>query len=338
MDYPILFCDRSFLRMTERLRKKEISVIVHSVFQKAVNLESEGHLYTMLAAGTKPLTPKEDAYLGVPNSAYVKTEHFMTISLEPGMKIPGGRQEIQTGKDRFLFAKHMVLFPDAFFRPEGLREADEKLLRQGIKWFDRLLTEAAGRKGAGAGLFYINYFLGKAPDSCYEDQVSAALQRELEKRLSCVCRLMETGEKQKEQEMQEKLRQAVAGTVGTGMGLTPSADDFFCGMLIAMACMSKTDEKVKRAVRAVEAGIRRALDRKGTTQVSGEMLLLHTQRIFPRLYKKLAEAFLTGGTGMEAVMERLERIGHSSGIDMACGMAAAFRILGGQGAEKSAYH
>lgn len=335
MDYPILFCDRPFLRMTERLKKKEISVTVHSVFQKAVNLESEGHLYTMLAAGTKPLTPEEDAYLGVPNSAYVKTEHFMTISFEPGMQIPGGRQEIQTGKDRFLFAEHMVLFPDAFFRPEGLREADEKLLGQGIKRFDRLLPKAAGRKGPGAGLFYINYFLGKAPDSCHEDRMSASLQKELEKRLSCVCRLMETGE---EQEKQGQLRQAVAGAVGTGLGLTPSADDFFCGMLIAMACMSKTEEKVKWAVRAVEAGIRRALDKKRTTQVSGEMLLLHTQKIFPRLYKKLAEAFLTGGTGMEAALERLERIGHSSGIDMACGMASAFRILGVQRAEKSAYH
>ena len=50
MDHAIFLCDQRFCQMVESLRQRREKVWVHSVFERAVNLEAGEHLYTLLAA------------------------------------------------------------------------------------------------------------------------------------------------------------------------------------------------------------------------------------------------------------------------------------------------
>ena len=68
-------------------------------------------------------------------------------------------------------------------------------------------------------------------------------------------------------------------------------------MLIGMNCMGW--KGVERRKKAVEAGIREAVKQNRTTRVSGEMLSFHVRQLFPRIYIKLAESFMTGGDCVE---------------------------------------
>ena len=304
--------------MAEDLRQGRKKVWVHSIFEKAVNLEAEGHLYTLLATEKETLLPEDKEYLGVPGSAYADIKNFKTIKSVSGEAVYLREHRIQIGEAYFFFSEPVVFFPDAFFLIKDLPKGNRAGISKGLIRFDTFLPEIAKDKGAGAGLFYMDYFGAENRGSGGFQIQKDCLQTELEKRLAQVCDLLRVRGSERE------LAKIVSRTVGAGVGLTPSADDFFCGMFLAMNCLEW--ETVKKAV---EAGIREAVGKKRTTRVSEEMLLFHVGHLFPRIYLKLAEAFLTGGGDMEKVMERLSKVGHSSGIDMACGMAAAFRIFMG---------
>ncbi|MCI8724929.1 MAG: DUF2877 domain-containing protein [Hungatella sp.] len=319
MDHAIFLCDQRFCQMVESLRQRREKVWVHSVFERAVNLEAGEHLYTLLAAEIETLLPEDKEYLGVPGSAYADIKSFRAIKPASGEAVFWREHGIQIGETCFFFSESGVFFLDAFFQIKGLPKGNCAGIGKGLIRFEAFLPEIAKDKGGGAGLFYMDYFgkgNGGMDGFCLQKDF---LQAGLEKRLARVCDLIKGKGSDKE------LKKAVADTVGAGIGLTPSADDFFCGMLIGMNCMGRKDVKSRKE--AVEAGIRETVKQNRTTRVSGEMLSFHVRQLFPRIYIKLAESFMTGGENMEQVMERISRVGHSSGVDMACGMAAAFRIF-----------
>lgn len=114
------------------------------------------------------------------------------------------------------------------------------------------------------------------------------------------------------------LCEAVVGLVGLGPGLTPSGDDFLCGFL---AATRRTNPEV---VRELCDAISSSLGR--TTDVGAFFLNCAADGLEPPCLTVAADAVADGDNpAAQASLVRLYSIGHSSGSDMAAGLASGFR-------------
>lgn len=122
--------------------------------------------------------------------------------------------------------------------------------------------------------------------------------------------------------------------VGLGEGLTPSGDDFLCGLTLALCMGSKSPLGVHRidhgALDAWLKGLETVLglgtqrspeqDRKAFTgRVSKTFLYLATQRKFSTLLLQLGRAFTSDLPWWGTLLNALSLYGHSSGLDCATG-------------------
>ena len=114
---------------------------------------------------------------------------------------------------------------------------------------------------------------------------------------------------------------AVAGLLGNGPGLTPSGDDLLAGFVLAARAFGLAIRAVRTAI-AESAGPR-------TTALSAQ-LLHHALR--GECIPELAEVIraMGGPQPLEPVLERLLRVGHTSGAALAGGVAIAATAISGR--------
>jgi hypothetical protein len=110
---------------------------------------------------------------------------------------------------------------------------------------------------------------------------------------------------------------AAAGLVGRGGGLTPAGDDVLAGFLVAAYAYGLT----------VPGGVQAVVVDPATTTLSAA-LLRHAARgesipQLTRLLEALTAAADLGAAHVDATVDGLARIGHSSGIALATGAIAA---------------
>lgn len=112
----------------------------------------------------------------------------------------------------------------------------------------------------------------------------------------------------------EGARVAVAGLVGLGEGLTPSGDDFLCGMLAAASGAAPLFDALADAV----------VDCLGrTNEVSASLLALAAAGYYPERLVDLGEALRDGdATRALGRLRAVCGLGHSSGSDLAAGYLA----------------
>lgn len=163
------------------------------------------------------------------------------------------------------------------------------------------------RFDGGCADFFRRHFLGLAEETA--DRLAAELSRRLADFSGAV-------------EKREDCAEALWGIVGAGPGLTPSGDDFICGFLFALhnAGTPAAEDMFARVARILSS---RALP---TTEVSAQMLRASLDGESAAVFRELLEAFC-GSRDMRDVMPKVRRVGHSSGMDFAVGMAAAFQAL-----------
>ena len=114
---------------------------------------------------------------------------------------------------------------------------------------------------------------------------------------------------------------AVAGLLGNGPGLTPSGDDLLAGFVLAARAFGLAIRAVRTAI-AESAGPR-------TTALSAQ-LLQHALR--GECIPELAEVIraMGGPQPLEPVLERLLRVGHTSGAALAGGVAIVATAISGR--------
>jgi hypothetical protein len=115
---------------------------------------------------------------------------------------------------------------------------------------------------------------------------------------------------------------AAARILGLGSGLTPSGDDFLCGLLAALGCTSTGDGPDRHFVRAWGTALAARLD--ATNAISATFLRSAIAGCFPGALRSLAAAFGEPREGRMApdprgALERVCASGHSSGMDTATG-------------------
>jgi hypothetical protein len=113
------------------------------------------------------------------------------------------------------------------------------------------------------------------------------------------------------------------GLVGLGPGLTPSGDDFLAGFLIALRRLGRGDHAEALAASVVPLAAR-------ATNAISAAHLAHAAagEISARLIEVLDR--IAAGGDAEALLDRVETIGHTSGWDCLAGMVAAAAAMIGR--------
>lgn len=121
-----------------------------------------------------------------------------------------------------------------------------------------------------------------------------------------------------------------AALVGRGAGLTPSADDMLCGVLLALRLHGPASA---RLVPALWSAIEPVLP--ATTSLSAALLAEAAQGYAVPAVLRLASVLAAGASGEAAAHELSEAVaavlavGHSSGADLLSGMLGTFDVLSG---------
>jgi hypothetical protein len=120
----------------------------------------------------------------------------------------------------------------------------------------------------------------------------------------------------------ESAATTAARMIGLGTGLTPSGDDFLCGLMAALWCTSCEGESDARLLAGFGAALAARLD--ATNVVSATLLKCAIAGSFCGAIHDLTAELARSRTGdrtaaLRVAMDRLCAMGHSSGMDTAAG-------------------
>ncbi len=134
----------------------------------------------------------------------------------------------------------------------------------------------------------------------------------------------------------EQLFEAVKKYIGLGYGLTPSGDDFICGMLYAFHRMKRKVKNAEIYASSLSDAVMQHIE--GTNEVSREYLACACDgvdfEIIDRVIVALTDGFEADNDKEKNIltesMSALLSVGASSGSDILCGVLFGMYILGCQ--------
>ncbi len=127
---------------------------------------------------------------------------------------------------------------------------------------------------------------------------------------------------------------AAADLVGLGAGLTPTGDDYLCGIMAALRSASRAGDANRRF--ALAWGRLLAERLTATTTVGATYLEGAIAGAFVGEIHALVTALARGDAGAPAALEALCGLGHSSGMDTATGLLHGLWLRGDEEARRHA--
>ena len=118
-------------------------------------------------------------------------------------------------------------------------------------------------------------------------------------------------------EQYQEASRVISELVGLGIGLTPSGDDFLCGILAGFHIQGK---KHSRKVALLREAIRENLSR--TNEISRAFLTSALEGHFSQAVNEL-----WNNPDEEKIAQMFQSIGHSSGMDTLCGIYFLFFLM-----------
>lgn len=261
--------------------------MVHSVYRKTINLRMGSSLVALQAAGS-PLSP-------------VSLITGLDVGEMSGLPVVPGDQVFVDKKTIILFSKSSRIifrFDEASIYDSLLRDYAVPLPLPAIK--ESLLQSSSG------GLTELfSKALQKNPSDFAKGVFLAVAQKRMEdarKEVLDIC--------------YDKAAVTLAGMTGLGMGLTPSGDDFLCGVLAGLLFSGQWDHPFAQALRQTIS--RRLGD---TNDISRTFLSCALSCHFSRPVKELPLA-----SGTTEILSSFGAIGHSSGFDTLCGIYYGYTL------------
>lgn len=269
--------------LTEDFRSEMQRWTLHSVFHRVINLESGGRLIA-IQSGELPW----NSFACTLKEPVDFTE--VLRDADAGMPVWLGRSGIRL-RDRIILPAadpeiYLSALPlNGFYGGCSLKNALERFL-------------SGENKGCAAAIW------GDEQD--WKGDIVIA---ELSERLFSFESALKAGN-------EEVIRMTAAGLVGCGGGLTPSGDDFLCGVIDVLRILPKEETEA-----AWESAIREAVcaEMENTVRISRAYL---EESLAGRGGQQL-HALITAvqnGEAPEPILESIAKTGHSSGIDRLCGM------------------
>lgn len=261
---------------------------VHSVYKKTVNLQA-GERLLALQAASSPMSP-----ISIITDMDVRA--FEVLPVKPG-------QQVSIAGSRIIISspEHTVSFGclpkkvccTRLTCPPGPFPCKE-LLSQ--------IRQAVASSQAGIfRLLFCDSTEGQAITG--KEEYSLILAAARSRILQCSECL--------EQHLYGDAAKHLAGLIGLGIGLTPSGDDFLCGVLAGLILRGEESHPFAHAL-CQEITSRRF----DTNDISRAFLDCSVQHHF-----SLAVNSLTGLPSADRILNVFSAIGHSSGIDTLCGVA-----------------
>ncbi len=121
-----------------------------------------------------------------------------------------------------------------------------------------------------------------------------------------------------------KQARKISNLIGAGEGLTPSGDDFICGILAIFTYLSH-DEKISERKELVSKQVKKNAHK--TTDVSKEYLLYASDGLFNEYVSKCFNEHTHNQPYLQ-YLHKISTLGHSSGTDFLVGMYFGLEIGG----------
>ena len=254
---------------------------VHSVYHKTINIQVGSYLLALQAAYS-PLSP-------VSLITGLDASSMMALPVLPDQmaEISSGRLTVHCA-DRVIY----FCFSDAAVYDSAL-SGKSPCLSQG------LLKSILDHSYAGG-------FRCLFTSSSIDDPVTAAARQHL---TSCRNFMQMTD--------YEKAADELSCLIGLGVGLTPSGDDFLCGVLAGLILSGNTQHPF---FPVLKERIRTSLT--NTNDISRTFLRCALSSHFSKPIKDLASPASPG-----IILASFEAVGHSSGIDSLCGIYFALTLI-----------
>ncbi|KXA93683.1 hypothetical protein AKJ38_01825 [candidate division MSBL1 archaeon SCGC-AAA259I14] len=278
--------------------KEEARGRVHSVFDRTFNLLIDDRLVGIA---------RKDVYPG-PSNVIVDvppTEDMPALGVEKDMKTHVNDNLLSVG--RIL---EFSLNDAKFWRPKTRVEnhVDLEILGKNLELAKRLLSAKAGEEGLEQLSLYIDEIRhGNEPYGELNKVTGKAGPR-----LTDLVRSIKSSDLIGIGRNAEKL-------IGLGPGLTPSGDDLLTGLMIALRWMAGSVNGNFEIVRKINETIIDAAD--STTLISEQQLIHASRGETNALIQELIEAiFIGSSTDVEVGVERVSKIGETSGADIMVGL------------------
>lgn len=218
-----------------------------------------------------------------------------------GLPVGPGDQVFVDKKTIILFSKSSRIifrFDEAAIYDSLLRNYTVPLPLRAIK--ESLLQSSSGG---------LTELFSKAPRKNPSDFAKGVFLAVAQKR-------MEDARKEVLEICYDKAAVTLAGMTGLGMGLTPSGDDFLCGVLAGLLFSGQWDHPFAQALRQTIS--RRLGD---TNDISRTFLSCALSCHFSRPVKELPLA-----SGTTEILSSFGAVGHSSGFDTLCGIYYGYTL------------
>lgn len=260
---------------------------IHSVFRTVVNMSLNGDIYS-ISTGETPRTP-----------------YIMTIDEKLAIGIHEG-QDVQLKPEGLYLGPRLVveMLRAAVWKPRS-RKGVMKPRLAAISLSGSI--SAHGREGGMKPL--LNLFTETLEeDTPYSSKAKRVVKELINGGLS-----------------NESLG-SVTDLLGLGPGLTPSGDDLLCGLLSTLH-FSRLPSSLSQAKVRLELLVKEEIGRR-TNTISGSFLRHYSDGLVDENTDDLITALSKGSLNqMDNAVERLCRIGHSSGTDIAIGVLVALKIM-----------
>ncbi|WP_124064942.1 DUF2877 domain-containing protein [Clostridium sp. E02] len=285
--------EKRIIRMSglvKEILNRQIGGYVHSIYRKTINLCFADNLVAIQSNGThlSPLSIIIDAdELDMSSACVLKgdkvevTANGMIIS---GMNIKEENTEVVPLK----------------LDKEKIEQSNGFFLKEDKRLYDGIIQLMEEKKVLD--LFFDNgQSVGRTPISLYaEKYIQNSIQSLVRKDYN-------------------QTAQELIGIIGLGNGLTPSGDDFLCGLLAGLTYNSKKKE-VMTLLSALKVQI--AENRNRTNDISGAFLKCAIDGYYSEAVLKIPTQ-----TNSAGISKLFSEIGHSSGADTLCGIYFSVQLI-----------
>ncbi|KMZ54822.1 DUF2877 domain-containing protein [Dorea sp. D27] len=263
---------------------------VHSVYNKTINIQTPGQLLALQSASS-PQSP-------VSLITNLTADRLESLHIEPGQAVRLSRESIE-----ILSSGTPAVFR---YSPAHIYHSKLSAFSSGASC-DGLRSRvqmAVGKSRAGGFCLLFSPCSSKV----VEDSLILSAAREHMSR----CRLL-----LRKSEYLDAAR-TLTRLVGLGIGLTPSGDDFLCGVLASLTLCRLSNHPFARRL---AAELERHLS--DTNDISGTFLRCALQNQFSQAVCRLRDL-----PPAVEIVQSFEAVGHSSGTDTLCGILYALDLAG----------
>lgn len=295
-----------------RFPKEPFGFVIHSIFNSAINIYRNNDKL-LLSYVLKKAAMHPRAVLVIADGQ--ELVDFSKLNLMPSMRGFTDANGFHIQSELLVqYASDITTLPSARISIE-LTHGQGKWKRLGANC---AATLSAFQKQKNTDLNIQTLFGGGAEGSAHDSSSADIRLRTL------LINLIQNLGRAMQQYHVESALQYASKLIGLGHGLTPAGDDFLSGFNYALMCQLGSAEDTRSfANREFLDGLNTLLQNKPylTNDISRTFLLLSLAGEASEALKHLALVFSTGFSQQqfELALQGLSNIGHSSGLDMACG-------------------